>query len=285
MTTMILISTLSLALGAAPQPAVADPPAYVRTRVEVDIEPLVTGSPGEDPETERGLAEGVRDEVLEGLGEALGERNVPLDPSSADAVIKVGLRWQVYLDSHYEIRVEVQRAGSTQLVTDSLECVLCDGTKLAAVLVDEVPSLLRHLEVTSPEEESETEAGPPVSVATSGAPADEPAPRAKPLGPVGYAGIAASIVGGVGIAVGAVSLARGEQETLEGNPRFQRIDDYRPRGAALVGVGGAVFVAGVVMIVVDQTVLKRRRVRSARRPLVSPTVHANGAALTVSAHF
>jgi hypothetical protein len=80
---------------------------------------------------------------------------------------------------------------------------------------------------------------------------------ARVLGPVGYVGIASSVLG-VGATIGgAVLLARGRVEDVQGP--VIHVTDYRPPGRALVGVGLGMFVVGNVLFAVDLTVLAQGR--------------------------
>lgn len=282
---MLPLSGMLLALTVASS---GEDPSYVETRIEVDIEPLIAGSEAKDPEMERTLAEGVRDEVVGRLGDAFGEQDVPLVKTDADAVVRIGLEWKVYLDSHYQVRIEVERDGKTEVVSDSLECVLCDGPKLAELLAKQVPAIVERLEVEATEPapaETPTEEGAETGDEPSESPEVDREPRGKKIGPLGYAGIGSAALGAAGVIVGAVHLARGEQRALEPDLRFERVDDYRPAGAVFLGVGGAVLLTGVALIVVDQTVMKKRRAATAKRPTLSPTFHAHGAGLALSARF
>ena len=287
MTMMILPLAMSFAFAGAPSSS-EDKANYVPTRVEVDIEPLVAQSPAEDPAAERMAAEDVRDQAIQRLGKALAERDVPMADGEGQAVVKVRLQWKVYLDSHYLIRIDVERDGHTEPVTDSLECVLCNGAKLADALAQKTPELLDYLKVEPagaappPELDVAADGATPAQTDPDSTTGDEP--RRK-IGPVGYGGIAAAVVGVAGIAGGAVLLARGEELSLEPDQRFQRIDDYRPWGGALVGVGGVVFVTGVVLVVLDQTVLRKRRKRAADRGGIRPALHARGATAGFTLRF
>lgn len=285
MTTILPLSGMLLALTVA---SPGEAPSYVETRIEVDIDPLIAGSEAKDPEMERTLAEGVRDEVVGRLGDAFEEHEVPLVKADAEAVVRIGLEWKVYLDSHYQVRIEVERDGSTEVVSESLECVLCDGPKLAELLAKQVPGLVERLEV-KPAEPAPVDAPTEDALETSDPPPQtpeaDPEPRGRKIGPIGYAGIGGAVLGTAGVVVGAVHLARGEQTALEPDLRFERVDDFRPAGAVFLGVGGAVLLTGVALIVVDQTAMKKRRAVAAKRHVLSPSFHAHGAGISLTARF
>jgi hypothetical protein len=181
-------------------------------------------------------------------------------------------RSSVYLDSHYVAHVVARgHDGAEQEIT--LECKLCDEPKLAATVAARVPELLAVLEVQEGEGVAAepaggaepTGAGEPVEPQTK--PAAEPRAelevggRTRKLGPVGWAGIATGVAGFAGIAVGAVYLHRGTERRLAEDVLYEQVDDHRPMGGALLGVGSTLALTGVVLVIVDATVLAKRRAR------------------------
>ncbi|HLT36157.1 MAG TPA: hypothetical protein VK034_07725 [Enhygromyxa sp.] len=91
---------------------------------------------------------------------------------------------------------------------------------------------------------------------------DESAPvqrRTRALGPVGYVGIAASVLGLGSTIVGTVYLYRGKD--VEGDPGAPVIEytNYIPLGLGLIGAGVGVMVVGNVLLGVDLGILRTRR--------------------------
>src|SRR5690606_20870842 len=102
---------------------------------------------------------------------------------------------------------------------------------------------------------SHPEPGPPATNAQD----DNPAA----LGARGSAGIGVG-AGGLGlVGVGASRMAKGETRMIdEDREQFGIISDARPQGRAWLGAGVGVAAVGVTMLVVDLTVLRKRRARA-----------------------
>ena len=111
--------------------------------------------------------------------------------------------------------------------------------------------------------------------------APEELARDRALGPVGYVGISASVLGLGSTLAGAVLLARADRLA---EPTGLTIVNYRPPGWALVGVGLTAMVAGNVLLGVDLAVLRRRKAQSARVTGVGMSV-AGAPGLLVEGQF
>jgi hypothetical protein len=194
------------------------------------------------------------------------EHQLDLGAEAAELIVRVRI-WQpepnaVVIDA--EIRLDEQAiAGQEGLV-----CMGCEVAELARA------SLTLVAEAVAEAREARARTRPPQA---DGSPSDlprasevEPAKRrARALGPVGYAGIAASGVGLGAAIVGAVFVHRGRE--IHGDPGAPVLDytDYRPLGVALVGAGLGVMVVGNVLLGVDLGLLRDRRQRAGTRASVT----------------
>ncbi|MCX4240144.1 hypothetical protein [Paraliomyxa miuraensis] len=140
-----------------------------------------------------------------------------------------------------------------------------------------VPALLIAL-ATSPPEPAAAPAAP-----IPPAPVAEPDPRPRPLGPVGSAGV---VVGGAGLGLAIAGIVRMAQpnQTMPDptNHEMLIVTDTRIQGGIVLGAGLAVATAGVAMLVVDLTVLRRR---SARHLAVAPALSPSMAGLDLRVRF
>ncbi|MCA9708073.1 MAG: hypothetical protein KDK70_19635, partial [Myxococcales bacterium] len=106
------------------------------------------------------------------------------------------------------------------------------------------------------------------------------------VGAAGYAGIGALAVG-LGVTIGGVVVLTEEpEERLQASSaRFVETIHRRPLGGALTGVGAGLLAAGVVLVVVDQTVLRKRRDPRRRTATLVPSVLPSSAGLLWAGHF
>lgn len=282
--TATLCCALALAVTTGPHQ-----PRYLPTKVEVDVEPLVEGSPAEGDDMrrlERINSERTGARVLERVRQELDRRGVPADGDAPAATVTVRLEWKVYLESHYVAHLVARRDDGTE-ATVTLECELCDEPKLAAAVAEQVPELLPLLEDS---DSGSSGAAPPDGQGpptTTGPPegGQERSPKARRIGPAGWIGIGTGAVGIAGIAVGAASVARGTELSLDDEVYYRRREDYRPAGVAFIAVGSALLVTGAVLIVVDQTVLHKRRARRTGKIRVGPSYLGGGGGLSFAGRF
>lgn len=149
---------------------------------------------------------------------------------------------------HDKVNIESNRA-----------CLQCSPAQAVADALSNVESAAAAVVENRATYEPEPEEVPTPDPAP---PAD--APRVRTLGPASYVGISASALGLGAVIAGAVLFDRGK--VLENDPGAYILEytDYRPAGAALLGVGIGAVVVGSVLIGVDLGVLLPRRRERAR---------------------
>lgn len=266
--------------------SLAAPPPHVSARVEIDIDPLVANGSTEHPDEERALAEDVRAATEEGLRKALEAEGVSLGEGDADATISVRFDWKVYLDSHYQVVIEVERDGTATQVSDALECRLCEPPKVAAVVAGQAPKIAAALEAHAVQSDPPDEPPPHGDPPPDEPPPDTEPPKGKAVGRLGYAGIVTTAIGLGGVIGGAVLLSKDDEINLEDNRRFEAVDDYRPAGIGTLAVGAGLLVTGAVLIAIDQTVGKKKRNRAARvQHTIAPAITTDTVGLRATIRF
>lgn len=254
--TLPMLTPLALSIALA---APSSPPGV---ELKIDVEPLVENSGADDPENERELAEETRDFTTELLSKALEENGVAVADTDAEATVAVTLDWVNYLDSHYEVTIDLTYGGKTQRIADGLECELCDGPKVAGLVAGQSAKIAQALKAGDDAADPPPDNPPPEDPPPEDPPS-ETTPKGKAMGPLGYTGIALTVAGiGTGIG-GGVLLARGEQQSLDGERGQLKVENFRPAGIGLAATGGALLVTGVALLIVDQTVGRKRRDREA----------------------
>jgi hypothetical protein len=206
----------------------------------------------------------VRDDATRALRE---RHHVEVVEDAAAPAILVKLAWKDYDNSVYAIEISTRRPGEAKKLVEALEATCINNSALVEVVLANLPAALEQLErpqeaapvpeVSAPEPQPE---GPdPVQQPTKIEPADKPAA----LGAVGIVGIVAG-VGGLGMAGFGISrLVKGETRMIDPErEQFGIANDARPQGRAWLGVGMGAAVVGATMLVVDLTVLRKRRARS-----------------------
>lgn len=227
----------------------------------------------------------VRSDSTKALSETHGVKVVE-DAQGAPAIL-VSLSWVNYSESIYGVRLEARRPGEEAEIVESFECA-CVDSELTAAIIARLPAALEQLEqpdvrpsepavegTRSDPPASNPEPDPPVTNAKD----DKPAA----LGAVGIVGIVVG-AGGLGmVGFGASRIAKGETRMIdEDREQFGIISDARPQGRAWLGAGVGVAAVGVTMLVVDLTVLRKRR---ARAVAVVPSFGVEMTGLTVQGRF
>lgn len=170
----------------------------------------------------------------------------------ADLVIYVKV-WQPEPNA-LVIDSSVEFDGDTLGSQVGVVCMDCAAQEIATKSLSILPA------VAEKAHEARAEAEPPPPEVVPDDVAQEPAPSpSRRLGPVGYVGIAAGVLGLGSTIVGALFLHRGK--VIEGDPGAPIVDytDYRPLGVGLLGAGLGVMVVGNVLLGVDLGVLRDRR--------------------------
>lgn len=221
-------------------------------------------------------------EDLEERAAAVGLRLDPL--VTADVLIQVDISVtqpdapvQV-IQSVAVIDGEIVARGETQ------SCVRCEAPELVDRSLELLPRAVEALQQHRDNERAEAEA------AAAAAPASEPVSDMAPqeskrvrLGPVGYVGIASTVVGLGATIAGGVFLSRGE--VVEEANINVTTRDYRPAGWAMLGAGAAVMVVGNVLLGVDLGILSRRRAGQRARVTGLGLMVADGSGVVVSGRF
>jgi len=124
------------------------------------------------------------------------------------------------------------------------ECSLCTETEL----VEQIGHALEKAVVALHERGSTPAAGPQPSVPATPvrSPTDDARPSHRPLRPMAKAGIG-TLAAGVAVMIVGAGLAAAPPKPLEDDPTQERYT--QPPGYALLGVGSAAIVTGVVLIV------------------------------------
>lgn len=145
---------------------------------------------------------------------------------------------------------------------EEIECALCTETELVARYEERLQILAKQLaESGPPEPEPEPQPQP------------QPEPEPEPPPPVdtrlrapGKAGIALTVIGAAAVGVG-IGLALAPAQPLDDHPTYETSTAIP--GYVTLGIGAAVLVTGVALIVVDRTGAKKR---AALAPVLGPNI-------------
>lgn len=273
----ILALVMAGSLGGSAVAHASPEAAAVRIEVEVSVAPE-TKLPADD-QTWTTMRHWVTDNqtaVLEGAGFVVTD-------DAAEVI-----RTELHVYGEYGVNTK----GTLTAVGDpaSQRAFVCEACKDSELLdkIDEQTAALAEGLRGSPSEAEGAESGPAEPEPAAGeaegsgeagggeAVAEGSGPR---IGGVGYAGIGALAVG-LGVTMGGVIVLAQKPEDRLPMSDATVIESVhrRPLGGALTGVGASVLVAGVAMLVVDQTVLRKRRARGATARL-TPSLLPGGAGL------
>lgn len=281
MTVALIASAL-----AWPSTAAAQPASEAAVSIEVDVSAL----PKEDRTTEY-----TRKWVLERQTTVFEGEGFPVSDGAGD-VVRIEI--SRYGDYGANTRARLSVAGNEASLRE-FTCEACTDAQFLGKVEDETTQLALWLHTeraraqepasepeptvapkTDPTDEAEGDRG---KAGASEAPVEH---QGKRLGSLGYAGIA-SLALGVGMTVGGV-VVLAEDPSVRIPPEdtlIEEVTSRRPLGAALAGVGGALVVSGVVMIVVDQTILRKRRSKARVAARVRPSVSTAGVGVSLIGRF
>jgi hypothetical protein len=183
--------------------------------------------------------------------------------------MSVSLVWQNRTDLVYGIRVRIETSEAKLVDPDDLRgpvvhrCPRCNESDLVTASIEGVLEALgRYEEAKAPPPAPKQAAEPIVTAPPPGEDA-RPTDRGYGFGPMGQIGVASIVVGGAVAITGAAFIGVGTTRP-ELDPTQLR--NWRPPGYALLGVGAAVLVTGVALLVVD-----RKRGRGlAISPMMAP---------------
>gem|GEM_PF-1621626 len=265
----------------APTPGLPGP--TIRVALEADVSEL-----GE-------LGHGLGKKMIEQLQDDFEAAGIEVVGVGEPADVALRIRIRVLESDEWDYGLHFEFVGEdkkrTRSAIDWFDCHLCVDARMFPRLDAVAPDLIAAIEreVASMAEvgdsgdndgSGDTEGG---GSSDSGEDSDTgedpdggsepPPPKPKPIGALGFAGVAGLALGtGLGIA-GVVELPRGVALGQSDATPFLDEIDHRTPGLVLLGVGAAVFVAGAVMLGIDVgTRAKKRRPDTARLPTVSPLV-------------
>lgn len=261
---VVMLVASSGAAWAAPTAAGEERPL----RVKIDVSAITEA---DAPHIERFTAERIEP--------VLRERSFAKADDAGDAV-EIRIEYIDPKDLEYAIYLDVYDDGTRiEPGVAWFVCKFCPQSMVADKVAENLPGALDLLERTeAAEAEAENEA-----VAPAGAPTtieDEPAKAERPIG---WLGITGAVVAGGGLATtiaGAVRLAQGEVAEPSQMSQ-QRVEDYRPQGRVLLGVGVSALAMGTAALVVDVVMRKKKRDALA----VAPNWLPHGAGVAVSGRF
>lgn len=252
---------LAASSSSASEPAVT----VDRVALEVDHGPLLQQQKAAAAEKSGFF---VRDDAARALRE---RHHVEVVEDTTAPTILVKLAWRDYENSVYRIEVFTRRPGEALERVEAFEATCINNSKLVEAVLGKLPAALEQLakprqlaaEPEAGEPEPDPEVSEPAEQRTPAAPVNDTKNEAAPLGAVGIVGIVAG-VGGLGmVGFGISRLVKGETRMIDSD-REQRgvISDARPQGRAWLGAGVGVAAVGATMLVLDLTVLRKRRART-----------------------
>jgi hypothetical protein len=183
----------------------------------------------------------------------------------------------------YRVSVVAMRDGKpVRPMSEPVECV-CNSEKLLALVDDRIDEAVAELraaklaDVTMPPEPEPTPPDPVIRPESEVIDDEEVDGHRRPLGALGYAGIAVGVLG-VGALGAGIPLALRPDEMRGARPERERYSTHPPGIAMAVG-GGVALATGVTLIIVD-------RVRHRRRSLaVLPTFGPGRVGLSITRSF
>lgn len=241
----VSMSAPSLPSGAA----WAAPPTMSTTSIEVPGDRSPGLSVEVDPSTLD--ADALRVRVLDEGSKALARRAEPLEPEDE---IHVRVDGQTF---DYRIGVELRRRGVALAEQPAPSSCRCSSSELLQAVMTAIDDGARRLQ-----EAARAEAPAPVSSAAGDVSSEPPPPmepkvRERPERPDRFwvAGVVLSSIGAA-TSVAGTTMALVDSQPVKAVEHVER--DWRSPGYALLGVGAAMLVGGVAMIVVDELRCRRR---------------------------
>jgi hypothetical protein len=242
---------------------------------EGDVPAAPTSEPAVDTSELGDLGMLITPRVIDATAPVLAEAG--MEPSMASIRI-------TFLNAEnfeYAIRVVLDPSKSLDNAPVLKTCRGCMTDQLVEATMEAVRKAIerkeaRELKMPDPEPEPEPEQPAPPA---DDSPRDTGPTPSRGLGPMGWGGVAALAVGVASVATGGAFLGLGERRPADDKSQFR---DFRPSGYGLLGVGGALVITGVALIVVDRVRAKRRSGRSA---VVAPVLAPDSAGFAISGRF
>lgn len=232
--------------------AAAEPAADTTTTAAPVTVALELTFAGLSSDEQAELTKLVRTELDTGAA-ALGLQ--PIADGQADLIMRTDISRPDGQTSVYLITTTIEFEGEIIREVREDVCLRCTAAEVAAesltVLPDAAGQAVEARANAAPPE-------PPPPVVES---LDEPiaCPTRRPLGPLGYVGVASMGVGLGAAIAGAVLLHRGRVVTSSPGALELETVDHRPAGVALTGAGLGVVVIGNVLFALDLSVLRHRK--------------------------
>ncbi|PRQ04057.1 hypothetical protein ENSA5_11050 [Enhygromyxa salina] len=283
MTPRNIVAAIGITAGLPWMPAVAhaqDPPAESTQSIGAPLTITLEVDTDKVPDE---LDSQVAD-LIQAEAETLGQQHGFVFEGSdrPDLSMRIAVSQPEGQSSVFLITSSVEFEGATISSATEDVCLRCTAKDVAMESLSILPGAVAHARDARAEAARPPLPAPPADEACDAGVLEEPAPA---LGPVAYVGIGAGALGLGATIAGAVLLSRGKISTdALGGPSVDSID-YRPPGAALVGVGLGALVIGKVLLALDLSVLRERRTK-ARAELTGIGLRAHdGPGLTIHGRF
>lgn len=253
----------SSAFAAPPQadthPADAQP---ITARVELAVESLPDGTQAE-----------LEVELARQLGVMADELGFMVAESEAAVVIlRVEFGQPDPSKPIYIVNAVTLHNGQLLERADARTCFRCTPAELAARGLELLPGAVAKAVASPPEPIAEPV--PPPTVDANDVAAQD-LPRALRPGPATYVGIGVGGLGLAGVIAGGILLERGIRPR-DADPLDLTVINSAPPGGALLGVGVASMVAGMILLGVDAWVIAPRRASRSRATSSEVAITANG---------
>lgn len=199
--------------------------------------------------------------VRKRMGAEMGKLGYPLTENSTTQ-IKMQISYLDEEDYHYAIHIDIIRDG--ERVSPGVEwftCLVCPDVRLIRKIAESAPKIAAALSA-------------PVENAGKRVLPDADTFRAPPrITVIGIAGavVAAGGIGLVGWGAPLISKETGTRDADIVKEKTVRARDYGRRGVVLVSVGAVFVVVGVVALVTDILLQKKKRKRQRSRAMVLPS--------------
>jgi len=201
---------------------------------------------------------------LQDLAERALKEEAVVFPGEADAPWRIRIEL-LGLTRDYRFTISARRGDTVVVAQGEHRPCACNTNEVLMLMDKELRQVIDHLK------RSAADAAKARAAAAAAVPEPQPEPEPQPLEPepqlspperggFGALGIVGTVLGAGGLGMliaGAVEAGKGE--VREEGPEGTTIRDHHTAATdALMGVGAGVIAAGIVLIVVDQVVCKKR---------------------------